>query len=91
MVAQPIDGGVILVHTRRGDVMERLYLLNDVGAFVWDRIDGERTVAELANDICGSFAVDLPQAEVDLLAFLQQLKKIGAIKLSVRKHSLESS
>ena len=50
-----------------------LHNFNDVGARVWERVDGQRTVAEIAAVIAGEYEVELAVAETDILAFLDEL------------------
>jgi hypothetical protein len=59
----------------------RCYRLNDVGAFVWERIDGRRTVSEIANAVCREFSVELLQIRSDLDRFFYQLVEIGAVSV----------
>ncbi len=72
----------ILIPSQRGSTeLGCLYRLNPVGAFLWDRIDGERTVTELAGAVCREFAASLTDVENDVLTFLAQLELIGAAQM----------
>lgn len=64
--------------------LNQCYRLNEVAAFVWERIDGRRSVSELASAVCREFAAEFPQVRSDLDCFLRQLEAIGAV--SVRVH-----
>ena len=81
MVFRRIADECILVPIRKnvGDV-ESLYTLNDVGAQVWELIDGERRVKEIRDQIVATFEVSPAEAEDDLITLLQQLDEIGAIQ-----------
>ena len=80
MVARKIGDEVILVPIRNnvGD-LACIYSLNEVGAFVWDRIDGGQAVPSLVEAVCGEFEADRGEVERDLREFLGQLEQIGAV------------
>jgi pyrroloquinoline quinone biosynthesis protein D len=50
-----------------------LHNFNDVGTRVWELVDGQRTVAEIAAVISGEYEVEPAVAETDILAFLDEL------------------
>ena len=80
VVARKIGGEMILVPIRNnaGD-LQCIYSLNEAGAFLWERVDGERTVAELLESVRAEFD-DLPnEIEGDVTRFLSQLEEIGAL------------
>ena len=81
MVFRRIADECILVPIRKnvGDV-ESIYTLNDVGAQVWELIDGERRVEEIRDQIVAEFEVSPGETEDDLAILLQQLDEIGAIR-----------
>jgi hypothetical protein len=80
IVARRILDEVILVPVRRkaGEV-ECLYTLNEVGARIWELIDGHRRVGEIRDVIVGECEVNEAKAEADLLTLVEQLSQIGAI------------
>ncbi len=71
---------MILVPIRRklGKV-ECLYTLNEVGARIWELIDGTRRVEEFRDLIVSEFEVSRDEAEEDLLTLFQQFTDIGAV------------
>ena len=80
IVSRKIVDEVILVPIRRrGEDVESLYTLNEVGARIWESIDGTRQVGEIRDLIVAEFDVEGAQAEADLLTLLDQLSQIGAI------------
>ncbi len=80
VVSRKIVDEVILVPIRRrGEDVESLYTLNEVGARIWESIDGTRPVQEIRDLIVAEFDVTGAQAEADLLTLLEQLGQIGAI------------
>ena len=80
IVSRKIADEIILVPIRRnvGDV-ESIYTLNEVGAHVWELIDGNRQVEEIRELVVAEFEVSQGEAEEDLLNLLQQFSEIGAI------------
>jgi hypothetical protein len=80
IVARAIGGEMILVPIRH-DVSDLhcIYSLNEVGAFIWGRLDGTRATADLVDSVRGEFDASADEAERDLTEFLGQLAAIGAI------------
>lgn len=74
-VSRKIADEVILVPIRYnvGD-LESIYTLNEVGAFIWELIDGNRKVKEIQVMIVDEFEVSPQQAETDLIEYIQQLE-----------------
>lgn len=59
--------------------MGSIYNLNEVGAFIWEHLDGEKTLLDIKNMVVKEFDVSSEEAEEDLVAFVSQLKEIDAI------------
>ncbi len=77
VVARRIAGETLLVPvTRRAQDMG-LFTLNEVGTFVWERLDGTRPVGALVPEIAAAFEVDTQRAREDLLAFVSLLAETG--------------
>ena len=74
-------GEVFLVPIRgRLADLQELFVLDDVGSWIWERLDGSRSVHDLATEVVGEFEVDHAQAAADLEVFLQQLREAGLTK-----------
>jgi hypothetical protein len=81
VVSRKIVDELILVPIRSSVAdMESLYTLNEVGARVYELIDGERTVQDICTAIVEEFEVSNGQAETDVREFLEQLLSIGSIE-----------
>ncbi|PLX84651.1 MAG: hypothetical protein C0617_07370 [Desulfuromonas sp.] len=79
-VGREVAGEFILVPIiRRSEDVDCIYNLNEVGALIWQLLDGQRTAAEIGEQIVSEFEVDPARAEADLLELLQQLESVGAI------------
>jgi len=50
-----------------------------VAAFVWEHIDGKKTLVDISNMIREEFQVSGEQAQADLCDFVSQLKEVHAI------------
>ena len=80
IVSRRIEDEVILVPIRQNVAdLESIYTLNEVGAFVWEQIDGRRTTAEILALMVREFEVSEEEAQKDLTDFIQQLGSIQAI------------
>jgi len=80
IVARNIAGEVILVPIRNnvGD-LDSIYTLNETAAFVWERLDGVRTLAEVVAALVAEYEVEPAQAGQDVLALIAQLESVKAI------------
>jgi len=56
-----------------------IYNLNDVGTFIWERIDGKRQLVDIQGMLVDEFDVNPPEAERDLLQFIADLEKMSFI------------
>ena len=80
-VSRKIVDEVILVPiSHRVGEIDCLYALNEVGARIWDLIDGDRSLQELRDAIVAEFEVSETEAQEDLALLIEQLKEIGAIQ-----------
>ena len=61
--------------------MGSIYNLNDVGAFVWEQVDGVRSLQEIKNRLLAEYEVSASEAEDDLFEYIAQLREIDALKL----------
>ena len=79
-VFRQIDDETLLVPIKDnvGD-LGSIYNLNPVAAFVWQHLDGEKTLNDIKDLMTGEFEVSDPDAEQDLTEFVGHLEKIDAI------------
>jgi hypothetical protein len=79
-VGRKIAGETVLVPLRQqiGD-LESIYTLNELGSFIWDRLDGAATVQEIASAIAAEFEATTEEICTDLDAFLGRMREISAI------------
>ncbi len=57
-----------------------LFVLNEVGARIWELIDRDRSVQEIEQLLLEEFDTTPEQLEEDLLRLLGQLQELGAIE-----------
>ncbi len=77
VIARTIAGETILVPVRRRAQEMGLFTLNEVGTFVWERLDGHRPLAGIASEVAEAFLVDRARAADDVLAFASELERSG--------------
>jgi hypothetical protein len=80
VVSRKIVDELILVPMRKNVAdMETLYTLNEVGARVYELIDGAASVRKIVNTIVLELEVTEREAESDAREFIEQLLHIEAI------------
>ena len=81
IVCRTIDDEIILVPIKQnvGD-LESIFSLNEVGARIWELLDGKNNIQKIKEHITTEFDVDDKQAEDDILEFVQKLEEAGALK-----------
>ncbi|MBI4436446.1 MAG: PqqD family protein [Candidatus Omnitrophica bacterium] len=57
-----------------------IFTLNEVGARIWELIDGKKSVREVCETVISEFEIDPHVAEKDLLGLLAQFKETGIIR-----------
>lgn len=84
IVSREIVGETLLVPIR-GELanMQKLFALEDVGATIWELLDGKKTLGEILELITDSFDVTPEEAHADLLEFIDDLSEKGLIELKV--------
>jgi hypothetical protein len=80
VVTRQIAGETLLVPIR-GDLagIQRIFALDEVSWFVWERLDGARDAESLAAEVCAVFAVTLEQAAADIRQFIGELSDAGLV------------
>lgn len=54
--------------------MSSVYTLNSTGAFIWERLDGKRTVRDIIDEMEQEFEIDGKTALNDTLSFFTEMK-----------------
>jgi hypothetical protein len=81
IVSRKIDDEYILVPIRQnvGD-LDSIFTLNEVGAFIWELIDGTRGTTAIREALVKEFDVTPERAEADLEYFLGRLTETGTLE-----------
>ena len=81
IVYREIAGEAILVPIRkRAADLESIYTLNEVGARIWELIDGQRTLSEIRDLLVDEYDVGAEVLTPDLFEYVEHLKQAGAIR-----------
>lgn len=83
IVARKVSGELLLVPIARhaGD-LKAIFTANEVGGFIWNLLDGRRTLAEILERVLDEFDVERKAARRDLEEFIDQLRKVGVVVAS---------
>ena len=80
-VQRDVAGECILVPIRRTlTEANSIYVLNETGAALWRRIDGQRTAQDIVTDFCGEYEVATDQLTQDFTSLLDDLLSIKAVE-----------
>ena len=60
--------------------MDSVYTLNETGAFIWDHINGARSVEEIINELITEYEIDRETASADVFEFADNLKEYLIVK-----------
>lgn len=80
-VQRDVAGECILVPIRRTlTEANSIYVLNETGAALWNRIDGQRTAQDIMTDFCNEYEVATDQLAKDFTSLLDDLLSIQAVE-----------
>jgi hypothetical protein len=80
-VQRDVAGECILVPIRRTlTEANSIYVLNETGAALWYRIDGQRTAQDIVTDFCNEYEVSTDQLAKDFTSLLDDLLSIQALE-----------
>jgi hypothetical protein len=81
IVTRQIAGETLLVPIRSNLAdMQKIYGLNPLGDYIWQQLDGKRSLTEILAEVAGNFDVTEEQAEIDIREFISQLTEAGIIE-----------
>jgi methyltransferase-like protein len=55
--------------------MDSVYTLNETGAFIWELIDGKRSIEEIIRMLTNEYNIDETTASQDILLFIENMNK----------------
>jgi hypothetical protein len=82
-VTRRIAGETVVLPMREDVVdLDALYTLNETGSFVWELIDGQRSVGALVEAMVEAYAVDGDLAAADIAHLVTSLRDEGLLRLA---------
>jgi hypothetical protein len=77
VVAREIEGELIIVPIASGigDMEDDLYTLNETGQAIWEKLDGVRSLQQVALDLAEEYDAPLSNIERDVLGLITELVK----------------
>jgi hypothetical protein len=55
--------------------MNSVFTLNETGAFIWEQIDGKRSVEDIIIELVNEYDIDKQNAESDVFTFIENISK----------------
>ncbi len=68
----PLSSGI-------GDLEDELYTLNDTGVAIWEHLDGNRSLQEIAETLTSEYDAPAGEIERDVLGLVAELLKRGIV------------
>lgn len=80
LIRREIAGDVILVPVGKTALENNgLFTLNELGSFLWDRLDGAKDETDLLRAVLEEYEVSEPEALEDIRSFLKDLTDLGIL------------
>ena len=81
VVAREIEGDMIIVPLVAGigDADDELYTLNETGKVIWQKLDGDMTLGQVANAISKEFNSPAGEIEKDVVGFVTEMVRRGML------------
>ena len=81
VVSRKIAGELFLVPVA-GNLadMERMFALTTVAQFIWEKIDGKRSLSDIRDELLAEFDVEKDQADSDIREFVAELMSAGLVQ-----------
>ena len=81
VVSRGIAGEQILVPVRKKAAdMAAVYVLNEVGARIWELLDGQRSLAEISAVLLQEYDAQAEEVEADVIEIVVQLEELGMLR-----------
>ena len=81
VVAREIEGDLIIVPLVAGigDADDELYTLNETGKAIWQKLDGEMSLGQVATVLSEEFSSPESEIEKDVLGFVSEMVRRGML------------
>jgi len=84
VVAREIEGDMIIVPLVAGigDTDDELYTLNETGKAIWKKLDGVKSLGQIATELEKEFSAPADEIQKDVLGFATEMvtRRILAVK-----------
>ncbi|MCS7039407.1 MAG: PqqD family protein [Caldilineales bacterium] len=74
--SETTEGQTVIINLQTGT----LFSLNKTGSFVWQRLDGQKTLGELAADLATHYGVETTVTEPDVLELATALWRENLVR-----------
>lgn len=74
---QPVGDGAVILLTDSG----QLYTCNSTSEALLRRVDGSRSLSEIASDFCVEFEVEVTEATTDIVEIARDLVREGILEV----------
>ena len=77
IVARVIEGELVIVPLAAGigDMEDELYTMNETGKAIWDRLDGVRTLRQIASELAAEYGATAAEIEGDVIGLVTELRR----------------
>ena len=77
IVAREIEGELIIVPlvSGIGDMEDELFTLNETGRAIWEKLDGKKSLKDVAEELSAEFEASSGEIETDVIGLAEELLK----------------
>ena len=77
VVAREIEGELVIVPlvSGIGNIEDELFTLNETGRAIWERLDGKKSLKDLARELSSEYEAPEEEIERDLIGLVKELLK----------------
>jgi len=61
---------------------ESIFNLNEIGAVIWEKVDGSKTVGQIIDELCREYDADAGTIREDVYAFVNDLHECALLDLT---------
>ncbi len=81
VVSREIEGEILIVPLASGigDMEDELFNLNESGKAIWQRLDGQKNLKEVVEELSQEFEAPKEEIEQDVKGFMEELLKRGMV------------
>lgn len=60
--------------------MNSVFTLNETGSYIWEKLDGTRTIGDIIKDLTTEYDIDAETAEKDVFSFVADMGKYLVVR-----------